>query len=70
MYESYKDHFSEEDVERLEKLGGITLNSSEIERASKATKHDPLILDLNRNNLYSTTLEDGTHYDYGEDGMN
>ena len=41
----------------------------DIERAQKQHSQDPLIIDFNKNGIYSTSLKEGTYYDYSEDGM-
>lgn len=69
VYNLFKEGLSAEAVALLESYGAVTLDVRELARASMARQYDPLIIDLNENNLYSTTLQDGTYYDYGEDGM-
>lgn len=69
IYNYFRDSLSAEDIAVLKEYGVIVLDIEGMTRASKAIQYDPLIIDLNKNNLYSTTLQDGTYYDYGEDGM-
>lgn len=54
---------------------GIIVNS-EIEmetdgwnKSEKSQKFDPLILDLNKNNKFTSTTENGTYFDFAGDGL-
>ncbi|MBR2916550.1 MAG: DUF2974 domain-containing protein, partial [Clostridia bacterium] len=44
-------------------------DSAAYESARKAVKYDPLILDLNNDGKYTKSIEDGTHFDFSDDGF-
>ncbi|MDE7252471.1 MAG: hypothetical protein K2O32_05945, partial [Acetatifactor sp.] len=69
LYEMFKGRLTEDEVNEFEQWANIELDKDEIGRAAKAKKSDPLIIDMNRNALYSTTMGKGTYFDYGSDGM-
>ena len=50
-------------------LGTIDVNQEDMASAQKAVKYDPLVLDLNNDGKYTKSLEDGTHFDFSNDGF-
>ena len=69
-YNILKNSLSEEQIKNFEIDNNIDIDGDGVIEAQKAVVIvDPLILDLNGNGIFTTTVEDGTYFDFKGDGF-
>ncbi len=69
-YNILKNQLSEEEIKKFEIDNNVDINGDGVIEAQGMTVlRDPLILDLNGNGIMTTTVENGTYFDFKEDGF-
>lgn len=70
IYNYAQDVLGEVGINEFTICNNVDINGDAVIGAQKtAAQVDPLILDLNGNNVFTTTVEDGTYFDFQEDGF-
>ena len=70
IYKYLTEYLSEEQIEELEIANNVDIDGDGVIEAQGMTVlRDPLILDLNGNGILTTTVENGTYFDFKEDGF-
>ena len=69
-YNILKNQLSEEEIKKFEIDNNVDIDGDGVIEAQGMTVlRDPLILDLNGNGILTTTVENGTYFDFKEDGF-